>query len=41
MIVNEYKIGYAISTEGGQSGCPIVLNERVIALHNGGGKYEE
>jgi V8-like Glu-specific endopeptidase len=32
----QYKCSYAISTQPGQSGCPIVINERIISLHNGG-----
>jgi V8-like Glu-specific endopeptidase len=35
------KIGYAISTMAGQSGSSIVAYEKIIAIHNGGGKKEE
>jgi hypothetical protein len=26
---------------GGQSGCPIVSREKIIAIHNGGGRPDE
>jgi hypothetical protein len=32
-----FKIGYAITTESGQEGCPIVAEEKIIAIHTGGG----
>lgn len=32
------KIGYGISTLPGQSGCPVVMNNSVIAIHVGGDK---
>jgi V8-like Glu-specific endopeptidase len=31
-------IKYAISTEGGHSGCPVVVDDKIIAIHNGGEK---
>ncbi len=35
---NDFKIGYGISTLGGQSGCPVVIGDDIIAVHNGGGR---
>jgi hypothetical protein len=32
-----FKIGYAITTEPGQGGCPIVAEEKIIAIHSGSG----
>jgi hypothetical protein len=40
-MIDRFKIGYAISTEGGQSGCPIFADEKLIALHSGGGMKSE
>jgi V8-like Glu-specific endopeptidase len=34
------KISYSISTLPGQSGSPIVTNEKIVALHSGGGMDE-
>jgi V8-like Glu-specific endopeptidase len=33
-----FKIEYGISTLPGQSGSPVVVGSRIIAIHNGGGK---
>ena len=35
------KLGYGVSTLAGQSGCPVVKDDRIIAVHVGGyqGKY--
>lgn len=33
-----FKIGYGISTLPGQSGCPVVINDSIIAVHVGGFK---
>jgi V8-like Glu-specific endopeptidase len=35
------KIGYAISTLPGQSGSPIIFDQKIIAIHNGGGRKDE
>ena len=32
----QLKIGYGISTLPGQSGCPVVVEEAIIAVHVGG-----
>jgi hypothetical protein len=36
-----FKIGFAISTRVGHSGCPIIADGRIIAIHNGGGKKDD
>jgi hypothetical protein len=33
-----FTIGYAISTLRGQSGCPVVADQQIIAIHTGEGK---
>jgi V8-like Glu-specific endopeptidase len=38
---DKYRIGYEISTMKGQSGSPIVSREKIIAIHNGGGRPDE
>ena len=37
----EFKITYVVSTLGGQSGCPIVVDNQIIAIHTGANKKEE
>lgn len=37
----EYKIGYEVNTRPGQSGCPVILDKKIIGIHNGGGKRGE
>ena len=36
----QLKIGYGISTLPGQSGCPVVVEEAIIAVHVGGDKEQ-
>ena len=35
---SEFKIGYSITTFPGQSGCPVVTGDKIIAVHIGGDK---
>ena len=35
-----FKIGYGISTLPGQSGCPVVVEGSIIAVHVGGDKEQ-
>jgi V8-like Glu-specific endopeptidase len=37
----KFTISYAISTLPGQSGSPVCIGDKVIAIHNGGGKEYE
>ena len=37
----EAKIHYAISTLFGQSGCPVVSDNKIIAVHCGGATVDE
>jgi V8-like Glu-specific endopeptidase len=37
----KFTISYAISTFPGQSGSPVCIGDKVIAIHNGGGKEHE
>ncbi len=39
--LNEAKIHYAISTVFGQSGCPVVSDNKTIAIHCGGASGDE
>jgi V8-like Glu-specific endopeptidase len=39
--LNEAKIHYAISTLGSQSGCPVVSDNKTIAIHCGGATGDE
>ena len=34
------KISYAANTLSGQSGCPVVVNNQIIAIHTGSGNDE-
>lgn len=36
--IANFKIGYGISTLGGQSGCPVTVDDSIIAIHVGGDK---
>lgn len=38
---DRHKICYQISTLGGQSGSALIVDETIIAIHNGSGKYSE
>lgn len=38
----DFNLTYAVNTLGGQSGCPVVIGNQIIAIHNGAaGKEEE
>ena len=37
----EFKITYAVSTLGGQSGCPVVVDDQIIAIHTGANREQE
>ena len=34
-------MGYGISTLGGQSGCPVTVDNAIIAIHVGGAKTKD
>ncbi len=35
--LKDHRVSYGISTLGGQSGCPVVVDRKIIAIHIGGG----
>lgn len=37
---SRFKIGYKINTLGGQSGCPVIMDDSIIAVHVGGDKAQ-
>lgn len=36
--VEKYKITYKVSTFPGQSGCSIIISNKIIAIHSGAGR---